>query len=275
VEELGFVIACSGPMFANAIALFAIIDLGTGERQMDTYDPNDKAAWLTVAAIAEELQLNPATIRLWISKGLLPAKRAGMRKLLVHRADLDWLLREREAIRTSRRVDALEQHLDQPPELSATSCVSTDSSTGAAADHDRMMRALKGLSEADEQLAAARADSENAPPDPGFPHRVRELAHGFMRQSDALSRASNIDGITWNPTPRPQRQRPISHELRPGGNRPGPPRLWAAFDRTVDELAVARAGTDMRKVAALTREVALRLHDIADALGEEPSQWGD
>jgi excisionase family DNA binding protein len=51
--------------------------------------------WLTVAQIAEEMHLTPAAVRMWISKGMLPAKRAGMRKLLVHRSDLDWMLRER------------------------------------------------------------------------------------------------------------------------------------------------------------------------------------
>ena len=239
----------------------------------DEDDANDP--WLTIAEIAEELHLNPATIRLWVSKELLPAKRAGMRKLLVHRADLDWLLKEREALKTRRQVDALHAHPDQPPELSATGHVRTASAAGATADHERIMYALKRLSEADTELAAARADSENAPPDPDFPRRVRELAHGFMRQSEALSSAANVEGITWNPAPRPARQRPISHELRPGGNRPGPPRLWAAFDRAVDEVAVARAGSDMRLLAVQTRALAMRLHDIADALGERPEQWGE
>ena len=47
-------------------------------------DPDDVEArdvdddpWLTVAEIAEELRVNPATVRLWMSKGRLPATRAG------------------------------------------------------------------------------------------------------------------------------------------------------------------------------------------------------
>jgi hypothetical protein len=242
---------------------------------MSTDEPNDNDGWLTIAEIADELHLTPAAIRLWISKGMLPAKRAGMRKLLVHRHDLDWLLREREAIKARRHVDSLESHVDQPPELSATGRVTTDSSGESPADHERVMFALKMLSEADEDLAAARADSENPPPDPDFPHRVRGLAHGFMSQSEALSRAANIDGISWNPAPPPRRQQPISHELRPGGNRPGPPRLWEAFDRAVDEVAVARAGNDLRTLAVQTNALAMRLHAIADALGEKPKEWGE
>lgn len=52
----------------------------------------DDDPWLTVAEIADELRVNPATVRLWISKGLLPATRIGMRKLLVRRSDLDYML---------------------------------------------------------------------------------------------------------------------------------------------------------------------------------------
>jgi excisionase family DNA binding protein len=231
--------------------------------------------WLTIAEIAAELHLNPATIRLWVSKGALPAKRAGMRKLLVRRSDLDRMLREIEDRKIRRQVDALESHVDQPPELGATGRVTTDPSDGRPVDHDMIMFALKELSKADEDLAAARAASENAPPDPGFAYRVRELAHGFMTQSQALARAANVDGISWNPSPRPQRQQPISHELRPGGNRPGPPRLWAAFDRAVDEVAAARAGTDTRTLAVQTEALAWRLHDIADAVEKMPAERGE
>jgi hypothetical protein len=196
-----------------------------------------------------------------------------MRKLLVRRSDLDWMLREIEALKVRRQVDALESHVDQPPELGATGRVATDSSGERQVDHEMIMFALKQLSEADEDLAAARAASENAPPDPGFAHRVRELAHGFMSHSTALARAATMDGISWKPVPRPQRQQPLSHELRPGGNRPGPPHLWEAFDRAVDEVAVARAGSDMRTLAVQTNALAMRLHDIADALGEMPEEW--
>ena len=53
--------------------------------------------WLTVAEIASELRVNPATVRLWVSKGTLPATRAGQRKLLIRRSDLDAMI---EAIRS-------------------------------------------------------------------------------------------------------------------------------------------------------------------------------
>ena len=59
----------------------------------DPDEPEEVAdPWLTVAEIAEELRVNPATVRLWVSKGTLPATRAGRRKLLIRRSDLDRML---------------------------------------------------------------------------------------------------------------------------------------------------------------------------------------
>ena len=78
------------------------VDLG------DLEDP-----WLTVAEIASELRVNPATVRLWVSKGTLPATRAGQRKLLIRRSDLDAML---EAIRsqTARERQARAVELVDP-----------------------------------------------------------------------------------------------------------------------------------------------------------------
>lgn len=45
-----------------------------------------------VAEIAAELRVNPAKIRLWVSKGKLKAMRAGQRKLLVQRSELNRML---------------------------------------------------------------------------------------------------------------------------------------------------------------------------------------
>jgi len=75
-------------------------------------DPEDlDDPWLTVAEIASELRVNPATVRLWVSKGTLPATRAGQRKLLIRRSDLDAML---EAIRSQPRALGRQP---RPPEL--------------------------------------------------------------------------------------------------------------------------------------------------------------
>ncbi len=43
---------------------------------------------LTVNEVAERLRMTPATIRLWIREGKLPAKRFGERKYMLREADV-------------------------------------------------------------------------------------------------------------------------------------------------------------------------------------------
>src|SRR5205807_8307066 len=62
--------------------------------------------WLTLAEIAEELRLSPATIRSWISKGTLRAMRAGRRKWLVRRSELDRMLAGADMAEPSDQPDA-------------------------------------------------------------------------------------------------------------------------------------------------------------------------
>ena len=57
------------------------------EEEREAADP-----WLTLAEIAAELRVNPATVRQWVSKGQLKASRAGVRKWIVRRSDLDRML---------------------------------------------------------------------------------------------------------------------------------------------------------------------------------------
>src|SRR2546421_4180947 len=60
---------------------------------MTEHEPDPaEDSWLTLAEIAEELRVNPATVRLWVSRGRLKATRAGQRKLLVRRSELDRML---------------------------------------------------------------------------------------------------------------------------------------------------------------------------------------
>jgi excisionase family DNA binding protein len=62
--------------------------------------------FLTVPAIANELQVNEVTVRTWIRKGSLPAIRAG-RTYRVRRSDLDrWV---------SMRTDGGDHEISPPP----------------------------------------------------------------------------------------------------------------------------------------------------------------
>ena len=54
----------------------------------------------------------------------------------------------------------------------------------------------------------------------------------------------------------------ISHELRPGANRPGPPKLWQEFDRGVQRLGIAMEGWIMHAVALQYSDLATVMHAI-------------
>jgi excisionase family DNA binding protein len=80
------------------------------------HDLDAPDSWLTIAEIAAELRVNPATVRLWIARRRLPATRPGQRKLLVRRSDVDRMLghyggRSQAPVSLSDRIDALERHL--------------------------------------------------------------------------------------------------------------------------------------------------------------------
>lgn len=66
--------------------LLAVTDRGAAHNETDS-DP-----WLTLAEVAAELRVNASTVRLWVTQGRLPASRAGQRKWLVRRSELDRML---------------------------------------------------------------------------------------------------------------------------------------------------------------------------------------
>ena len=87
------------------------------EEERDAADP-----WLTLAEIADELRVNPATVRQWVTKGQLKASRAGVRKWIVRRSELERMLAAtRPSADASSRV---ERHPDEPrsprPEAATT-----------------------------------------------------------------------------------------------------------------------------------------------------------
>jgi excisionase family DNA binding protein len=229
----------------------------------DTGDP-----WLTVAEIAAELRLNPATIRLWISKGRLPATRTGRRKLLIRRSDLDRLLRDmRGEHPTGDPLPRPEGGYDtqRSPPMSRKQLSSADFH-GRRPEPGEMEEIIRGIQLADEAWEQAQAASDNPPPDPGFPHRLRALAKASEQQANWLLSAAQTLGFEWTPLA-DRRGMVISHELRPGANRPGPAELWIEFDRGVERLGFAMASGWMYNVAWTYRDLAEVMHAIADHLG--------
>ena len=64
----------------------------------------------------------------------------------------------------------------------------------------------------------------------------------------------------------------LSYELRPGGNRPGPPHLWEHFDRVVRHLGETLAGPVPSTVDHDYFELSWAMTEIADALDEASEQ---
>ena len=234
-------------------------------------DPADDP-WLTLAEIAEELRVNPATVRLWISRGRLKAMRAGQRKLLVRRSELDRMLAPTEPSDAAQpRVPAPLRPVFSRPLMGQVA--------RAKVDPDRIRAAIKEMQEAEAVFETAVQASNNAPPDPGFPRRIRAVAEASLQQAEALSRASLSPGFRWTPVSDPH---PVirSHELRPSGNRPGPPNKWQSYDMAVERLSIAAQGNVISLVADEFREIGWVLTEIADGLEpsapnrEEPSDFG-
>lgn len=74
---------------------------------------------LTLPQIAQILQLNPSTVRLWVTEKRLPAQKAGGRKWLVRRGDLERMLEEQPSIGRPRGAapgDAAPKDWSEVPE---------------------------------------------------------------------------------------------------------------------------------------------------------------
>lgn len=230
--------------------------MSESDPQLEAEDP-----WLTVNEIASELRVNPATVRLWISKGTLPAKRAGRRKLLILRSDLDRMLGAKEPSAQSpepRMPQPLRPVFSRPP-LGEVARARSEIDPSVISD------AIRDMQEAEAVFGQAVEASDNAPPDPGFADRIRAIAQASLQRAGALEKASMIPGFRWTPIQDPTA--PIrSHELRPGGNRPGPPAAWRQHDMAVERLIIAVQGNVLSLVASEFREIGNTLNQIADAL---------
>jgi excisionase family DNA binding protein len=233
--------------------------------------------WLTLAEIAEELRVNPATVRLWVSRGRLKAMRAGQRKLLVRRSELDRMLTPTAVAETEPVpppvLPPLRPVFDRP-------LLGQVARARANLDPAVIREAIKRMQEAEAGFETAVGASDNAPPDPGFPHRIRAVAKASLERAEALTEACLIPGFRWTPVSDPH---PVirSHELRPGANRPGPPDKWQTYDMAVERLSIATQGNVISLVADEFREIGWVLNEIADELDpstpkrEEPSGGGE
>jgi hypothetical protein len=93
-----------------------------------------------------------------------------------------------------------------------------------------------------------------APPDAGFPGRLRALSIAAAAQASAFELAAE-GGLGW----RSRTFEPdfaLAPELTPGMNRPGPNDLWARFDFAVAALVSALVGSSVAALAATFTELS-------------------
>jgi excisionase family DNA binding protein len=228
---------------------------------------DDRAAddpWLTLAEIAAELRLSPATIRSWIAKGLLDGTRAGRRKWLVRRSDLDRMLAREEGIHRQRAALDPGELL---PRREPVDAVSPPGSPTWEPDGEKV-DPEDWLGIAQWEWRAAVEQSRMAPPDAWFAGRLRHIADAAVRKAGALGLFDDDEPIRWDDDPAADAP-VLSYELRPSGARPGPNGLWARFDGQVERLLEAtRTGTAAPQRHAL-EDLAVILYDIADALDSQ------
>jgi excisionase family DNA binding protein len=226
--------------------------------------------WLTLAEIAEVLRLSPATIRSWISKGTLRAMRAGQRKWLVRRSELDRMLRGEDfedapapppdppapgRRRLQRRFpDTITPPIARPGQLEEENV-----------DPEEWLGVVQW-----EWLSALR-QSEMAPPDAWFAGRLQLIAEAAARKAAALALFPPQEQMRWESESNGLGLT-LSYELRPGGNRPGPPDLWAQFDSVVGRLGIAMRSGEAGLIRRSLEDLSVTLHDIAESL-ERYCNW--
>jgi len=226
---------------------------------MAIHDPDAQDdPWLTLAEIAEELRMSPATIRSWVSKGTLRAMRAGQRKWLVRRSELDRMLAAKDVIGPDDQPDG--------PGRRFSDTIAAPHRSPHWSEEAREHVSAGGLGVAETEWREALRASAMAPPDPGFVVRTSEIADAAARKAAALENLGDeAPGRWW------QRQSGLpggvlSYELRPGANRPGPAELWARFDQAVGELARAMGEHSVPAERHALESVSLALHEIVDVL---------
>lgn len=243
---------------------------------MTDEEPNAADPWLTLAEIADELRVNPATVRLWVSKKQLKASRAGVRKWIVRRSDLDRMLAETNA----SADDALDRVLrGEPAELGPPAPRRPDPETEQDGESSVPRKPLTSSKDpgavellrlASEAYDRATIASAKAPPSPGYVDRIREVADACEHVAATMLNAAEKAGIRWRP--RTDLANKLPYELKHGGNRPGPDEMWEDFDAAFERLSITATGTDITALAQAFREVYDALREVADDLAND-DQW--
>lgn len=223
-------------------------------------EERDADPWLTLAEIADELRVNPATVRQWVTKGQLKASRAGVRKWIVRRSELDRMLAAANADRAATSA---------PPEAEDGTAEAPGAEGRAPASDAQSAIAL--LQIANDSFADAIEASAFVPPAPGYVGRLRRIADSCEHMASTMLNAARLAGVRWSPRTDFGHEA-FPYEVRAGGNRPGGAEVWKDVDAALDRLVLAVSGTEASAVAHSFRELGEALFDVADQL-EQDESW--
>ena len=176
--------------------------MNESERPLTEEERDAGDSWLTLAEIAAELRVNPATVRQWVSKGQLKASRAGVRKWIVRRSELDRMLTE-----TNSSADDILERIERggepwlearsprrPDPAPAEEAARADEPTSAPTPTrkprtPKAQGAVELLQNAIAGYEQAINASAYAPPSPGYVDRIRAIADSCER----------VTSLTWRP----------------------------------------------------------------------------
>ena len=228
--------------------------------------------WLTLAEVADELRVNPATVRLWVSKGQLKASRAGVRKWIVRRSDLERMLAATNPSHDEAHDRSAAESYAAAPRPDPAKTVDEDEPTPKVLPPAAAGETVAKLVQyASNSLDDAFNASAYAPPGPGYLDRVRAIAEACEQFAATSLHASRTAGVSWKGRSDFGSDR-LPYELRPNGNRPRRRGLWDQFDAAVEALAITMTGHDVTAVAEGFREVSDALRVVADEL-ERDDRW--
>jgi hypothetical protein len=127
-------------------------------------------------------------------------------------------------------------------------------------------QAIETMREADVRWNAALAGVAS------FPDRLRTLSEAADEESRAMTLA-HLANVDWKPRPGARRLA-FPEEVRPGSDRPGPPKTWAEFDAAVEQFGLALEGDSMKKIANAFERISEVAAELADALEADTETEG-
>ena len=229
--------------------------------------------WLTLGEIAEELRVNPATVRLWVSKGQLEATRAGMRKWIVRRSEVDRML----ACRPSAPKNSACTRADAASRLLRISRAGGPDRAGAPRRHRTAAReaAWQLVELSSREVEGGGQGQQSRAASAGYPDRLRAIADGLEHSASTIFPRRRERPTRW--AGRGWLGRGLSCRTRSGraGTALRAKGLWDRFDEAFTVLIAAGEGTDTRAVAQAHRDAGDALLEVANQLADEETLPAD